>query len=285
MPVLGCGTYQMSSLECFRAVRAALDVGYRHVDTAMAYDNESAVGRAIDVSGVDRQDIFVTTKVKGYPEYLSYEAFLAEAKDCIARLGLEYLDLLLVHWWHPDGNLEETCAALDHLVDEDLVRSVGVSNFSVDRMQRTITLLDAPLLTNQVEYHAYKSQESLLEYCRQEDVLLTAYSPLAEGRLVTDPLLEEIGARYGKTAAQIAIRWLIQQEGVVTIPKASTGIHLRENTDVFDFELAPSEMQRIAEHEGPLTYRLTADGGLIQRTRHRAGKHIPTSVRELLGTA
>lgn len=285
MPVLGCGTFRMDSNECYRAVQSALKLGYRHVDTAAAYDNESAVGRAIDVSPIERRDVHITTKVKGYPENLSYDAFIKAARESLARLGSEHIDLLLVHWWHPRGDMEEVCAALDRLVDEGLVRSVGVSNFSVEQMQQAIGYLDAPLMTNQVEYHVYRRQDDLLQYCLNEDVILTAYSPLAEGRLVSDPLLEEISDRYDATPAQVAIRWLIQQDGVATIPKSSNPTHLRKNAAVFHFELTGDDMRRIADHEGPLLYRLTRDGGPIQRARHCAGKHVPSWVRERVGTA
>lgn len=282
VPTLGCGTYRMSSLECFAAIRRALSMGYRHIDTAMAYDNEAAVGRAIDVADVDRDEVFLTTKVKGYPEYLHYDEFLAETRHCLDRLGSEYIDLLLVHWWHPDGDMEETCAALDRVVEDGLVRHIGVSNFSVERMQRAMSLLDTPLLTNQVEYHAYRPRDDLLAFCREHDVLLTAYSPLAEGRLAKDDELGRVGARYNKSAAQVAIRWLIQQDGVLTIPKASTRQHLLENTQVFDFELTPEEMRTIAERDGPLFYRLNAEGGAIQRARHRVGKYVPEGIRQRL---
>lgn len=279
VPVLGFGTYNMDSLECFRAVRRALSLGYRHLDTAMAYENESAVGRAIAAAPVEREEVFLTTKVKAYPEYLEYDAFLAEARDCLTRLGTDYIDLMLVHWWHPEGDMEGTMAAMDRLHEEGLVRNIGISNFSVDRMRRAMDYTDTPIFTNQIEYHAYRPRDELLAFCRANDVLLTAYSPLVQGRVLGDELLTEIGERYGKTEAQVAIRWLIQQDGVITIPKASGERHQRQNLDVFDFDLDPAEMRRIGDHEGPLWYRLNADGGLIQRARHRAGQHVPAWVR------
>lgn len=282
MPILGCGTWRVDSLECYGAVRRALDLGYRHIDTAVAYDNEAAVGRAIATSDVPREDVFVTTKVKGYPNYLSHDAFLQAARGSLERLGLEYVDLLLVHWWHPDGDMAGTCAAMDELVESGDARAVGVSNFSVPRMERALDYLDAPLLTNQIEYHAYRNREDVRAFCLDHGIVLTAYSPLAEGRLVDDGLLASIGARYGKSAAQVALRWLVQQEGVVTIPKATAAEHQRENLEIFDFALTPDEMRRIREHDGPLWYRMTRDGGPIQRARHRAGRYVPERVRAAL---
>lgn len=279
VPALGCGTYQMSSNECFAALRTALSMGYRHIDTAMAYDNEAAVGRAIDVADVDRDEVFLTTKVKGYPEYLNYDAFIKEAQECAERLGTSYIDLLLVHWWHPEGDMEATCAALDRLVDEGVVRHIGVSNFSIDRLQRAMDYLATPIRTNQVEYHAYRPRDELLSFCRENDIFITAYSPLGEGHIASDNVLAAIGSSYNKTAAQVAIRWLIQQEGVVTIPKATSKAHLQENMQVFDFELTPGEMREIADHNAPLSYRLTAEGGPIHRARHRAGQVIPEWIR------
>lgn len=271
IPQVGFGTYQTGGYKCFDAVREALDVGYRHIDTAMAYENEAVVGRAIEQSSVDREEVFLTTKIKGYPEFLEHDRLLEAAEGCLQRLDTEYIDLLLVHWWNPDSDMRETFAAMDELVDSGKVHNIGVSNFSIDQLRRAMEVSDAPILTNQVEYHPYWKQRDILEFCQENDVILTAYSPLAEGHLVNDTRLAEIGRWYDKTPTQVAIRWLIQQENVVTIPKTVTPKYVTENLDVFDFELTRKEMARIDEMEGPFFYRHNREGGLIYRARGIVG--------------
>ncbi|WP_336135593.1 aldo/keto reductase [Natronomonas amylolytica] len=278
LPSVGLGTFRTGGYECFDAVRDALDAGYRHIDTAMAYENEAVVGRAIEASPTDREDVFLTTKIKGYPEFLNYDRVLEATRKCLTRLGTDHVDLLLIHWWNPKGDMEQTFAALDRLVDEGAVDRVGVSNFSVDQLQRAMDVSETPIFTNQIEYHPYWKQEELLEFCQENDIVLTAYSPLGEGELVDDEVLAAIGARYGKSPAQVAIRWLIQQDNVVTIPKSVTPAHTRENIDVFDFELSEREMQRIAELEGPFWYRQNREGGHFYRARGIVGPLIPEPV-------
>lgn len=279
VPKLGLGTYDMDSLECFEATRRALEMGYRHIDTAMAYDNEAAVGRAVATADVPRDEVFLTTKVKGYPRYLTHEGVLEQTTGCLERLGVDTIDLLLIHWWHPQGDMEGTMAALDRLYEEGRVDHVGVSNFSVDQLRRARRLTDAPILTNQIEYHAYRDQTPMLAYCREHDIILTAYSPLAQGALLGDETLTTIGNRYGKTPAQVALRWLVQQDQVITIPKAASEAHQSQNLAIFDFELTAEEMRTIADLEGPLQYRLTADDGPIDRARHWVGQYVPKSIR------
>ncbi|WP_435062049.1 aldo/keto reductase [Halobaculum sp. EA56] len=278
LPPVGFGTYRMGGYECYNAVRRALDAGYRHIDTAMAYENEAVVGRALEASDVDRDDVFLTTKVKGYPELLEYDRLIEAAEGCLDRLGVDRVDLLLVHWWNPVSDMEEVFAAMDRLVAEGAVDHVGVSNFSADQLRRAMAAADEPILTNQVEYHPYWADEELLSFCRANDVTLTAYSPLAEGRVVNDETLAAIGARYGKSPAQVAIRWLTQQDGVVTIPKTVTPERMRENLDVFDFSLSDREMDRIADLEGPLWYRANLPGGPVHRLRGHLGELLPNTV-------
>jgi len=282
VPKVGLGTYRMDESECGEATSTALEAGYRHVDTAMAYENESAVGRAIAQSDVDREEVFITTKVKGYPEYLNYEGFLEAADGCLDRLGMDYVDLLLVHWWRPDGDLEGVCRAMDELVDRGRVRNVGVSNFTVDELRRAQRLTEAPVFTNQVKYHPYfyDHQQDLLEYCREQDVLLTAYSPLAAGVAVDDSTLGNIGEKYGKSAPQVAIRWLLQQEGVITIAKSVTERYIYQNIDVFDFELSDTEMRRVAQTRGPIKYELFKEDGPVEQTRAVIGAYLPEPVRK-----
>lgn len=286
VPTIGFGTYRMEGEECLEATRTALDAGYRHIDTAMAYDNEAVIGQAIEESDVDREDIFLTTKVKGYPEMLQYEGFKEAAEGCLERLGTDYVDLLLVHWWNPGGDMDGVFRALDELAAEGLTRHIGVSNFSIEQLRRAIGLADTPILTNQIEYHPYFTDNhgDLVEYCQNQDVLVTAYSPLAEGRIADDGTLAKIGERYGKTAPQVAIRWLIQQEGVIAIPKSSTPQYIHANRDVFDFELTNEEMRRITAQRGPMLYELLKEEGPVYKVRAVFGPRMPDPLRKAIKT-
>ena len=277
IPQLGFGTYRTGGYTCFNAVQHALEVGYRHIDTAMAYENEAAVGRAIEVSDVDRDDVFLTTKIKGYPELVEHDRLLEAAEGCLQRLGTDYIDLLLLHWWNPAADMESTLAAMDRLVEEGTVNNIGVSNFSVDQLRRAIRLSDSPVRTNQVEHHAYWQSDDIVKFCQGRDITVTAYSPLAEGRLATDEQLAAIGDRYGKSAAQVAVRWLLQQENVVTIPKTVTPEHTRRNMDVFDFSLTEREMAEVSSVEGPWWYRTNREGGELHQLRGALGAVVPDS--------
>jgi diketogulonate reductase-like aldo/keto reductase len=284
VPKIGFGTYRMEGEECRQATRAALESGYRHIDTAMAYENEAVIGEVVEASDRGREDVFLTTKVKGYPEMLTYEGFLEAAEGCLERLDTEYVDLLLVHWWHPDGDMPGVFRALDELVADGKTRHIGVSNFSVEQLERAMDLAETPLLTNQIEYHPYFTDNhgDLVEYCQEQDVLVTAYSPLAEGRVAEDDTLAAIGERHGKSAPQVAIRWLIQQEGVVAIPKSSTVEYIRANRDVFDFELSEEEMHRITTTRGPVLYELLKEEGPVYKVRAAVGPRIPDPMRKAL---
>ncbi|MFC7156382.1 aldo/keto reductase [Halomarina halobia] len=249
VPALGLGTARFDSTDvCRRAVEAALDIGYRHVDTAQIYGTEGAVGAAVSTAAVDRDDVFVTTKLS--ESNRSRDRVLESTRQSLAALRTDYVDLLLMHSPNSTVPLAETIGAMNDLRDEGIVRHVGVSNFSVDQLRRAMERSDAPILTNQVEYHPYRDQSALLETCIDEGVVLTAYSPLAVGKVTSNATLAEIGDRYGKTAAQVALRWLLQQEMVAAIPKAAGRDHLRENFDVFDFALADDEMRAVFEGTG-----------------------------------
>lgn len=245
VPAIGLGTWNLTDDECVRAVRRALELGYRHVDTAQDYDNEREVGHAIATSDVPREECFVTTKL--WPSNYRYEDVIESTRESLDRLGMEYVDLLLMHWPHPFVSTEETLGAMADLVDEELVRHVGVSNFSRSQLEEARELSREPILTDQVQYHPYRDRSDLLEYCRREGVMLTAYSPLVHGGLVGDDRLAAIGTRYGKTASQVALRWLVQQEMVAAIPKATSREHLAANLAVFDFSLTDEEMEEVAE--------------------------------------
>jgi diketogulonate reductase-like aldo/keto reductase len=260
VPALGLGTARMEGEECRRAVETALDLGYRHVDTAQMYENEAAVGAAIRDHDVSRDDVFLVTKV--HPSNLAREDVFDSFEASLDRLGLEYVDLLLIHAPRSYADVGETLGAMNELQESGSVDHVGVSNFSVEQLEDAIAASPTPILTDQVEYHPYSEQSDLLSFCIEEDVLLTAYSPLGKGKVVGDDTLAEIGERYDRTPSQVALRWLLQQENVAAIPKASSEEHLRENAAVFDFELTNEEMEAVFELQGGLLDRLRSALGL-----------------------
>lgn len=239
--MLGLGTWRLSGQECIKTVERALALGYRHIDTAQMYANEGEVGRGIRNSGVGREEIFLVTKVS--TSNFSHEKVIRSTRESLKKLQTEYVDLLLMHWPNPSVPLGETLGAMTELQEEGSVKHVGVSNFPASMVEEATRY--ATVFCNQVEYHPYTAQDELLKQAREMDCLLTAYSPVAKGRVLNDKTLQEIGEAYGKTPAQVALRWLIQQEKVVAIPKAASEDHLRSNLNIFDFELSDEEMERI----------------------------------------
>jgi diketogulonate reductase-like aldo/keto reductase len=243
IPKIGLGTWELTGETGYWAVRSALEIGYRHLDTAQAYGNEREVGQAVADASVAREEVFLTTKV--HPRHRDPTAIVESARESLARLGVDSVDLLLIHWPSPLANVAEVVRGLNAARERGLTRHVGVSNYTVDQLRNAQAASDAPLFTDQVRFHPYSPQRDLRAYCRAHGVLLTAYSPLARGGVLRDDVLREIGVRYGKSPAQVALRWAVQQEGVVTIPKATSEAHLRENLDVFDFRLTDPEMVRV----------------------------------------
>jgi 2,5-diketo-D-gluconate reductase B len=241
IPALGLGTWRLSGEQCARSVERALSMGYRHIDTAQMYGNEAEVGRAMKSSGVDRGDVFLVTKV--WSSDFAHDALLDKTRDSLRKLGTDYVDLLLMHWPNPSVPVGETLGAMVELQEAGSVRHVGVSNFSPQQVEEAAEY--ATIFCNQVQYHPYRDQNELLEQAGAMDYLLTAYSPVAKGRAANDAILREIGATHDKTPAQVALRWLVQQDKVAAIPKASSEEHSRANLDIFDFELSDEEMQRI----------------------------------------
>jgi 2,5-diketo-D-gluconate reductase B len=241
IPALGFGTWQIEGDDAREAVRDALEIGYRHIDTAKAYGNEREVGAGMRESGVAREDIWLTTKV---PHTEAAPAQVrAAAEGSLERLGTDYVDLLLLHWPSAEVPLEESIVALDLLRRDGKARHIGVSNFPAGHLQRALEV--APLLCDQVEYHPFLDQAKLLQVAEEHDVLITAYSPLAHGKVPDDDTLREIGDAHGKTAGQVALRWLLDQPRVSPIPKASSHARRQENFEVFDFELSDEERKRI----------------------------------------
>jgi 2,5-diketo-D-gluconate reductase B len=241
VPRLGFGTWLIEGSEATEAVRDALEIGYRQIDTARAYGNEAEVGEGIAQSGIAREDFFLTTKI--FPGDFEPDALKAAAEDSLRALCTDYLDLLLLHWPDPDTPLQRTLHAMDELREAGKIRQLGVSNFPAGLLAEALE--HAPVFADQVEYHPFLSQDKLLGLAREHEVLLTAYSPLAHGRVPDDSTLREIGEAHGKTAGQVALRWLLDQPGVSPIPKASSHERRVENFEVFDFALTDEDRTRI----------------------------------------
>lgn len=243
IPALGFGTFRMPGNEVLDIVPQALRLGFRHVDTAQIYGNEAEVGTAIQDSGVSRSDIFLTTKV--WVDKYARGSFRASVEESLQKLKTDYVDLLLLHWPGSPVPLAEQVEGLNAVRDAGLVRHIGVSNFNTSQMDEAARLSKAPLVTNQVEYHPYLDQTKVLTDARRLGMSVTAYYAMANGKVPQDPLLQDIASRHGKTAAQVVLRWLIQQPDVVTLSKTSTASRLQENFDIFDFQLTEDEMKAI----------------------------------------
>ena len=241
IPAVGFGTSSLG--DCGEIVSTALALGYRHIDTAWKYGTERGVGEGMRASGVPRSDIFLTTKVSH--EYLRTDDFARSVDESLANLGVDYVDLLLVHWPNPDIPLEQPIAALAKAKRQRLTRHIGVANFNIALLDEAIRLCPEPLSTLQAEYHAHLDQRRLIEACRKRGLIFTAYCPLGRGRLLRDPVLADIAAHKGRPLAQIALRWLVQQGNIVPIPRSSNRKRMGENLDIFDFTLTDDEMKKI----------------------------------------
>ena len=242
IPAIGFGTSQLGN--CGEIVAAALRLGYRHLDTAWKYGSEKGVGQGIRASGVPRAEIFLCTKVSH--EYLRAADFAKSVDESLRNLQVDYVDLLHVHWPSTDKiPLAETMGALAKAKRDGLARHVGVANFNIALLEEALRLCPEPLVTLQAEYHPYLDQSKVLAYCRSKGLIFMAYCPLARGRMFNDTVLSEIARGRGKTIAQVALRWLIQQESVAPIPRSSNPKHMAESLDVFNFSLSDDEMKRI----------------------------------------
>jgi 2,5-diketo-D-gluconate reductase B len=242
IPVIGLGTWELRGRTCARAVEQALRLGYRHIDTAEMYDNEREVGEGLRASGIKRDDVFITTKI--WPAHFAPRELERAAKESLARLRLSHVNLLLLHWPSEQVPLAETMPALCRMKTAGLARHIGISNFTVALVNEAVRLSSEPLVTNQIEYHPYLDQSKVIAASRRHGLAITAYSPLARGQASKDKVLKRIGQAHGKSAGQVALRWLVQQE-VVAIPRSSKVERLSENIALFDFELTPAEMAEI----------------------------------------
>ncbi|PGY16006.1 aldo/keto reductase [Bacillus sp. AFS031507] len=242
MPWVGLGVFKVTEgEEVIQSVKAAINNGYISIDTAAIYGNEEGVGQAIKDSGVPREDLFITTKLWNSEQ--GYESTLKAFETSLTKLGLDYLDLYLIHWPGKD-KYKETWKAFEKLYKEGRVRAIGVSNFQVHHLEDLISSAEIKPMVNQVEFHPHLTQKELLAFCKNEGIQLEAWSPLKQGKLLNEPVLEDLAHKYNKSVAQVILRWDLQH-GVVTIPKSIKEHRIIENADIFDFELSTEDMDKI----------------------------------------
>lgn len=242
IPILGLGTWQLKGETCKQAIKTAIELGYTHIDTAWIYDNQSEIGEALKEMNIEREKYFITSKV--WMEDLSYENVIAECAETLHDLQLEYLDMYLIHWPNNKFPVKDTLRAFKDLVDQGKVKSIGVSNFTIKHLKEALEVSDVPISTNQVEFHSHLYQKELLDFCKEKGIVLTAYSPIARGEILNDPVLTEVANKHNKSTAQVALKWL-EQKDIVIIPKASSKEHLEDNMDLFDWELTEEEIDQI----------------------------------------
>lgn len=242
MPGFGLGVYKVEDGEtATAAVKSALASGYRLIDTAAVYGNEKRVGQAIRESGIARDEIFVTSKV--WNDQQGYESTLQAFDKSLEKLGMDYLDLYLIHW-PVSGKFKDTWRALEAIYEQGKVRAIGVSNFHVHHLEELLRDAKVKPAVNQIEFHPHLTQRDVLAFCKEHEIQMQAWSPLKKGRILDEPLLLQIAEKYGKTVAQVILRWDIEQ-GVATIPKTIHEERMQENADIFDFELTNEEVEQI----------------------------------------
>jgi 2,5-diketo-D-gluconate reductase B len=264
-PVLGLGTARLRGRECTQAVRIALDLGYRHIDTAELYANEREIGEAIATSSVDRAELFVTTKI-WTSHFRALDARRA-AETSLRNLRTDYVDLLLMHFPNESVPLEETLGALAGLVEAGKVLAIGVSNFSTPLLEKAIAACPVPIACDQVRYHIGYDQSQLLAFARPRGIFIIAYSPLGVGSLAHLTILKEIARKHDRNPVQIALRWLIEQDGVMAIPKATNKRHLQANINIFDFALDSEDRARLDKVAGPGAFARLVSLARLARSR------------------
>jgi diketogulonate reductase-like aldo/keto reductase len=242
MPVHGLGTWQLTGKDCEKSVQWALEMGYQHIDTSDDYGNEKRIGKAL--KGFDRSQVFITSKVDD--SKMHRDDVIQACRDSLNRLDIDYLDLYLIHRPNPVVPIEETMKGMAELVERGWVRSIGISNFGIKGTQEVVEASQAPVCVNQIKIHPYHYPAEAVDWFKENGIKVTAYSPLDTGEITDDDLLTEIGKKYGKSAAQVSLRWLLQND-LIVIPKSTSKEHLEEDIDVFDWKLSEKDHQKIAE--------------------------------------
>ena len=240
--MIGIGTWDLDGETVRESVRAGLDAGYAHVDTAEGYRNEEAIGDVL--AEYDREDVFLTSKV--LPKHLGYESVIASCEASLDRLGIDSLDLYLIHWPNPAISLRETLDAMATLHDRGAVRNVGVSNFSAYQLSCAHHVSDVPIAVNQIEYHPWNTQDDVVEYCRETDTVVEAAAPLARGEVFDDETVRDVAETYDRSPAQIILKWAVEND-VVALPKSSSPDHVRSNAELFDWTLDDEDRARLDE--------------------------------------
>jgi diketogulonate reductase-like aldo/keto reductase len=243
IPALGLGTSGLKGEECTKVVKQALELGYRHIDTADMYGNHRAIAKALNESDVERGQLFITSKIQS--QDLEYKQLLKSAARLLIELDIKYFDLLLIHWPSPDIPVEESLKAMQELKEDGRARNIGVSNFTIPLLKEALEHYPDLVTVNQVEFHPTLYQKDLLNFAFKNDVILTAYSPLAQGEVFNNSVLKDLGEKYDKTPAQLALRWLVEKN-IAAIPKASSKAHLKNNLEIFDWDF-PVEAAREME--------------------------------------
>jgi diketogulonate reductase-like aldo/keto reductase len=240
IPALGLGTWKLVGTECSRVIRMAIKLGYKHIDTAEIYGNQREIGEAL--RDFDRSKVFLTSKV--WKDHMHFNDVIKACNRTLEDLKSDYLDLYLIHWPNEEVSVAETFRAFEKLLRDRKIKSVGVSNFTIAHLKDALRVAKIPITVNQVEFHPYNYQRELLDFCKDNNIVLTAYSPLGEGELLREKTIKEIADKYNRTPAQICIRWSLQK-GIVVIPKASSEDHLNENLDIFDWAISEEDVKRL----------------------------------------
>lgn len=256
MPALGFGTWKLKGKEGRKSVETALDVGYRHIDTADVYENHQVVGKTLDVSNIDRENLFITSKV--WRTNLAYQAVLDNVKRFLDELNLEYLNLVLVHWPNKNTPIQETLKALNELKDDGLIKATGVSNFTINHLKDALDT-EYDFSVNQVEFHPSLNQQKLKQFCDKNDIHLTAYSPIAQGQDLNLEIIKDLAEKYCKPECQVILNWLIQQ-GLSAIPRSSNLEHIRENFETTNWSLDEDDINKINTKTKGLSNRLINPG-------------------------
>lgn len=242
IPAVGFGTWNLNDKECEKAVKSAIESGYRHIDTADYYGNHKEVGKGINNTDIARDNLFITSKV--WKTDLKYNDVLTATKRFLDELNINYLDLLLIHWPNNEIPLSETFKAMQKLKKEELVKDIGVSNFTIKRLKEIPGFAREDVVLNQVEFHPYFYQKELLNYCFENDMKVTAYAPLARTEVFKEEIIKKIAAKYDKTPAQITLKWLIEKD-LIVIPRSSSVDHIKENMELFNWELSKEDQEKI----------------------------------------